>query len=212
MKLPCHAVAVLLIAAASAGCSAEKPLDPQAEAKHLAFCRSVIDAVKPGDPTCGPYLAQLKREQRQSFQSQQAQKGRALANATSFAIPADRLARIPAPTAAATSDPNQATNTTGTAGDMTSQDEKLYDIEIRSGLGRAKINNARFNEIRSELDKAAGLSAAERAKSPVIAEALALSKAAQHYVDLAGCLNDQRKRGVGYYQGKSTCKAMYPDL
>lgn len=70
----------------------------------------------------------------------------------------------------------------------------------------------RFNEIRSELDKAAGLSAAERAKSPVIAEALVLSKAGQHFADLAGCLIDQKKRGVGYYQGKSTCAAMFPDL
>ena len=65
MKPPGHAVAVLLIAAGLVGCSAEKPLDPQAEAKRLEFCRSVIDAVKPGDKTCGPYLEQLKREQPQ---------------------------------------------------------------------------------------------------------------------------------------------------
>lgn len=210
MKPSVHTVAVLLIAAAVAGCVAEKPLDPQAEAKRLEFCRSVIDTVQPGDKTCGPYLEQFRREQRQSVQSQLAQKERALANARPLAIPADRLTKIRAVDDA--SGPNQSTDTTGTAGDMTSQDERLYDIQIRTNLGRAKINNMRFNEIRSELDKAAGLSSTERAKSPVIAEALALSKAAQHFVDLAGCLNDQRKRGVGYYQGKSTCTAMFPDL
>lgn len=64
MNPPGHAVAVLLLTAGLAGCSAVKPLDPKAEAKRLAFCRSVIDAVQPGDKTCGPYLAQLKQEQK----------------------------------------------------------------------------------------------------------------------------------------------------
>ena len=69
MKPPGHAVAVLLFAVAAAGCVADKPLDPQAEAKRLEFCRSVIDAVKPGDPTCGPYLEQLRREKPQQAAS-----------------------------------------------------------------------------------------------------------------------------------------------
>lgn len=63
MRLPGQAFAALLIAAAMASCSVEKPLDPEAEAQRLAFCRTVIDAVKPGDRICGPYLAQLKQEQ-----------------------------------------------------------------------------------------------------------------------------------------------------
>jgi hypothetical protein len=53
---------LLLIAVFLAGCSAENSLDPQAEAKRIAFCRSVIDAVKPGDDLCGPYLQQIKKE------------------------------------------------------------------------------------------------------------------------------------------------------
>jgi hypothetical protein len=57
--------AVLLIAVFLAGCSAENSLDPQAEAKRLAFCRTVIDAVKPGDKLCGPYLQQIEREKEQ---------------------------------------------------------------------------------------------------------------------------------------------------
>jgi hypothetical protein len=95
-------------------------------------------------------------------------------------------------------------------GEMSSQDEKLYAITINENLQLAKINNIHFNEIRGELAEAASLSATERAKSPVIADALATTKKAAHFVDLAGCLNDQRKRGVGYYQGKSTCTAMFP--
>ena len=129
----------------------------------------------------------------------------------------------------APSDPKQATKTTGnatplavppvlekvpapaTAGDISSQDGKLYYIEINSNLRKAKINNIHFDEIRGELDEAARLSATERAKSPVIADALATSKAAAHFGDLAGCLIDQWKRGAGYYQGKSTCTGMFPD-
>lgn len=79
MKPSVHTVAVLLIAAAVAGCVAEKPRDPQAEAKRLEFCRSVIDAIQPGDKICGPYLEQFRLEQRQSVQSHLAQKERALA-------------------------------------------------------------------------------------------------------------------------------------
>lgn len=60
-----QAVAALLIVSALTGCSAEKTIDPQAEANRLAFCRSVIDVVKPGDKTCGRYLEQIKREQDQ---------------------------------------------------------------------------------------------------------------------------------------------------
>lgn len=65
MRFPGQSVAALVIVAVLTGCSAEKPLDPQATEKRLAFCRSVIDAVKPGDKTCGPYLEQLKRERDQ---------------------------------------------------------------------------------------------------------------------------------------------------
>ncbi len=66
MRPPGQVFAALLIAAAMASCSVEKPLDPEAEAQRLAFCRTVIDAVKPGDRICGPYLAQLKRERDQA--------------------------------------------------------------------------------------------------------------------------------------------------
>lgn len=62
MGLPVHSVAILLLAAAVGGCSAEKPLDPRAEAKRIAFCASVIHAVKPGDKTCGPYLDKARQE------------------------------------------------------------------------------------------------------------------------------------------------------
>jgi hypothetical protein len=127
------------------------------------------------------------------------------------------------------SDPKQAIKTTGnetplapppvlervpapaTVSDVTSQDEELYDTEIHVNLKKAEINNLHFREIKGELEEAAKLSSAERAKSPVIADALATTKRAAHFADLAGCLNDQRKRGVGYYQGKSTCTALFPD-
>lgn len=76
MKPPGHAVAVLLIAAGLVGCSAEKPLDPQAEAKRLEFCRSVIDAVKPGDKTCGPYLERIEKEKKQREITEAASRNR----------------------------------------------------------------------------------------------------------------------------------------
>ena len=96
-------------------------------------------------------------------------------------------------------------------GDQNSQDEKLYDAEINLNLKMAVINNIHFKAISNDLEEAAGLSSAERAKSPVIADALATSKAGRRFADLAGCLNDQKKRGVGYYQGKATCAAWFPD-
>jgi hypothetical protein len=80
MKPPGHAVAVLLIATAVTGCMAEKPFDQQAEAKRLEFCRSVIDAVKPNSPICGPYLDQLKREREQPPQDAAKTEGSASAN------------------------------------------------------------------------------------------------------------------------------------
>ncbi|MCX5955750.1 MAG: hypothetical protein NTW51_04925 [Cyanobacteria bacterium] len=126
--------------------------------------------------------------------SDQKQATKTTGNATPLALPSV-LEKVPPPE---------------TANDTTSQDEKKYIDEINLNLKRAKINNIHFKEIESELEEAAGLSATERAKSPVIADARATAKEAAHFVDLAGCLNDQRKRGVGYYQGKSTCAAMFP--
>jgi hypothetical protein len=123
------------------------------------------------------------------------QAAKTAGNAMPLAVP-PALEKVPAPT---------------TVGDITSQDEKLYDIEINLNLKKAEINNIYFKSIESERREASRLSAAERARSPVLADALATTKEAAHFVDLAGCLNDQRKRGVGYYQGKSTCRAMFPD-
>lgn len=68
MRLPPIAILVVL---ALAGCTVQPPPNPQAEADRIAFCKSVIDVVKPGDPKCGKYLAKLKGEQ-SALQSRQA--------------------------------------------------------------------------------------------------------------------------------------------
>lgn len=52
---------------ALAGCTAQPPVATKPPADRLAFCRSVIDVVKPGDKTCGPYIEQLRREQARTF-------------------------------------------------------------------------------------------------------------------------------------------------
>ena len=41
---------------------ASQPKAPMDETARLEFCKSVIDAIKPGDKLCGPYLSRLRSE------------------------------------------------------------------------------------------------------------------------------------------------------
>lgn len=56
-----------LVVLALAGCAGQSPTATPPPVDRLAFCRSVIDVVKPGDKTCGPYIEQLRREQARTF-------------------------------------------------------------------------------------------------------------------------------------------------
>jgi hypothetical protein len=67
MSLPRQA-ASLVITAALFGCSGKNPLNAQEEAKRVAFCATVIDAIKPDDKHCGPYIEKARQE----LQKQQA--------------------------------------------------------------------------------------------------------------------------------------------
>lgn len=47
-----------------------QPKAPIDETARLDFCRSVIDAVKPGDKLCGPYLSRLRDEVKASIDAE----------------------------------------------------------------------------------------------------------------------------------------------
>ena len=88
-------------------------------------------------------------------------------------------------------------------GDRKNQDEKLYDIEIGYNIKAGKLYISHFNENLGNYRQLAKLGSSEAATST--------SKAANHYVDMAGCLKDQKESGVPFYQGKATCAAWFPD-
>lgn len=52
----------VLVVVFLAGCSTQPPPDAKTEAERIAFCRSVIDVVKPGDKICGPYIKKIRQE------------------------------------------------------------------------------------------------------------------------------------------------------
>ena len=56
------AAASLASLLAASGCMAIQPETPIDDNARLEFCRGVIDAIKPGDKHCGPYLSRLRGE------------------------------------------------------------------------------------------------------------------------------------------------------
>lgn len=56
------ATAFLACVLTGSGCMANQPKAPVDDNARLDFCRSVLEAIKPGDKLCGPYLSRLRDE------------------------------------------------------------------------------------------------------------------------------------------------------